>query len=457
MGSLRRGIRRWLPSGSFQHNVAVLAGGTAIGNVVLGASIPVLTRLFSPREFGVYAVYTSLLALGLVVACLRYEVAITLPREPTDAANLLALSFGVTSVVTVLLGVAMWVLREPIARWTGSRTFAMAYWLLPLAVFGGGVFQALSLWSVRAKQFSTVSGTRIVQRVGQVTTQFSLGRAGATSLGLPLGDAVGRIAGAVYLSARMLKRDSHLFQFSSVRSIRQAAWRYRRFPMLATGAGLASMATTQLPFLLLAGLYGRQVTGFYAVAESLVSLPVVVVAAAVSQVYIAEAAALVRADDIHGLRRLFRKTASNMLVAGALPAAVLLVFAPVAFSTVLGSGWTEAGGYAQVMTAMYFGQFAILPLAQSLIIVERQDLQLLWDSLTLSATVAVLVVAKSFDWSGLRAVFVYSIAMGVLAAGYFLFVHAFLGRLETTINGSSVGVQKDQADNVGQRLLTRGS
>lgn len=83
----------------FIRNVRVLAGGTALAQLVALLVLPFLTRLYTPEDFTILATYTSVLALLTVIACLRFEIAIPMPKEQEGAINLLALS--IISVVGI--------------------------------------------------------------------------------------------------------------------------------------------------------------------------------------------------------------------------------------------------------------------------------------------------------------------------------------------------------------------
>jgi O-antigen/teichoic acid export membrane protein len=72
-------LLRILPRGRFARNVAVVTAASALGQGLLIVSAPLLTRLYTPADFGVLAVYGSIVSLVAVVAALRYELAIALP------------------------------------------------------------------------------------------------------------------------------------------------------------------------------------------------------------------------------------------------------------------------------------------------------------------------------------------------------------------------------------------
>ncbi|MGQ9623675.1 MAG: lipopolysaccharide biosynthesis protein, partial [Candidatus Caldatribacteriaceae bacterium] len=106
-----------LPRGRFGRSVLLLAGGTALGQAVTVLVSPILTRLYSPEDFGVFGVYASLLGIVAVIASLRYEYAIPLPEEDETAANILALCFGVLLGMTVFSWIIIRGLGQRIIAW----------------------------------------------------------------------------------------------------------------------------------------------------------------------------------------------------------------------------------------------------------------------------------------------------------------------------------------------------
>lgn len=85
-------LKALLPKSSFARSVAVLAGGTAAGQAIVVLASPIITRLYTPEDFGVLAVYSSLLGILSTVAALRYELAIPLSEKDEDAAALLKIA-----------------------------------------------------------------------------------------------------------------------------------------------------------------------------------------------------------------------------------------------------------------------------------------------------------------------------------------------------------------------------
>jgi O-antigen/teichoic acid export membrane protein len=275
----------------------------------------------------------------------------------------------------------------------------------------------VTYWAIRLDAFRSIGASRIVQRAAQAPSQVGLGVLGLPG-GLLVGDIVGRGVSAGYLAQRLSRLPrSRGHRRPSLEETARLARRYRRFPLYSTGAGLANTATTQLPFILLAVLYSRSVTGTYAVAEAVVGVPVVVLSASIAQVYTKWAAEAWR-DSPAALKRAYLRTLKHLAMLGLAPLAAFVLLAPLVLPTFLGHGWIAAGGYARWIAIAYYGQFLIQPLSPTLAVMERQPLQLALDLSTLVLSGGALVAARFAGWSPTSAIALYCVASLLCSSMY---------------------------------------
>lgn len=106
-----------LLKGRFARSVTVLAGGAVLGQAITVLVSPILTRLYSPEDFGVFGVYASILGIVTVIASLRYEYALPLPEDDAIAANILALCFLLLLGMTGLIALLVYGLGDRIVAW----------------------------------------------------------------------------------------------------------------------------------------------------------------------------------------------------------------------------------------------------------------------------------------------------------------------------------------------------
>ncbi|NES18710.1 MAG: oligosaccharide flippase family protein [Symploca sp. SIO3E6] len=407
---LKRLRQLLLKKDGFARNVTLLTSSTALAQALTIVASPVLTRLYTPEDFGILAVYTSLLSLLVVVGSWRYQLAIPIASNDLVAANVLALSVITLVIMTLLSGFAMGLLGSHIVTWTNAPELQPYLWLLPLGLIGAGMYQVLNYWAIRKQTFGYLAQTKLSQGLGQLITQLVLGLIDLRPLGLLVGDVVGRMAGSSRIATLAWKQSQTVFREISVPQMRSVASRYWRFPVLSGSSALLNSAGLQLPALLIAAFYGTQVAGWFALGQRIIGIPMALIGISVSQVYFSEAARLLQ-DNPEELRPFFFKTTRRLLAIGILPIGIIAMGGPWLFNLVFGKAWLEAGKYVQILALMFLVQFVVVPLSQTLNVLERQDLQLAWDASRLLLVIGSLQISTILELPARTALILYSIAM----------------------------------------------
>src|SRR5438093_12405217 len=124
---------------TFLGSVLTMAGGNALGQALTVAVSPVLTRIYSPTDFGVLAVQVSLLSIILIFAGLRYEFAIPLPKDDGTAAALLTLALSIVVGMSALTGGVVWLVGGRALAAAGAGGVLPCLAMLPLGRRGPGV------------------------------------------------------------------------------------------------------------------------------------------------------------------------------------------------------------------------------------------------------------------------------------------------------------------------------
>lgn len=403
---------RLLGRSQFARSVTVLAGGTALGQVVVVISSPFLTRLYRPADFGVLAVYVSLLSFLLGLATWRYQMAVPLAEDHQSVASLLVLCFLVLVGMTLLIALIVAVFGGTIVEWTNAPLLRPFLWMLPVSFALAGAFQVLTAWAVRNDEFGTLARTKLGQSSGQVGAQVVLGIFAIGPIGLLLGDAIGRAGGSITLARQAWQQLHPQLRSVSARSVSRIAVRYRRFPMISAGSGLLSSAGLQLPTLLIASFYGASVVGWFGLCQRLLSMSFVLVASSVGTVYLSESAKLARQNPQRLLRLFWSTVSRSCLIAIALVLIVALS-APVLFGPVFGEQWTEAGRYAQVMAVAAGFQFMNRVVGSTATVVERQELDLAAELLWILCGSGALLLAGGTGASPFMCVVAFCIGQSV--------------------------------------------
>jgi O-antigen/teichoic acid export membrane protein len=402
-------LRVLLFKGRLRRAVVVLASGTAFGQLLVLAASPLVTRLYTPEDFGVLGVYTALLMLIGIAVSLGYELAIPLAEDNASVVNLLALSLLLALLVSSLVGVACWQWGEIVSAWLNAEALQSMLWLLPVGLLAMGCNRALTHWAIRRQEFGYITRTHISRSVGQVTLQIGCGYLALGPFGLLVAQIVGQSAGISTLTLAFHRIEGTLWRAVRLSAMAWAAARYANLPAFGAGAALLNNAARFTPALFVAALYGAEVAGWFALAHRILATPAFV-SNAVARVYLSEAPQRSRAGG-KGMYALFKMTSWRLLAFGALSLVTVVIAGPQLFALVFGSVWTEAGRFAQFLAFVTLGQLVVGPVAQTLTVLERQDLQLASDALRFAVLLVVFFAAHQLAWSPLMTIAVLSAAM----------------------------------------------
>jgi len=220
---------RSLLNNSIFKNLSYLVIGTVIAQLLIIGFQLILRRIFTPAEFGAFAVYMSIIGIIATISSFRYEQVIVLPSEEQRAYSLLWLSFLIAIGVSLLAAVFFICFQPYGIAWFN---FPVAYknWLyfIPVSVLLLSVYQALNYYLIRLKLFRQSASNKVERRIAEGLTQTITGKFGFTT-GLVWGDITGQFANAFMAALKIKPRvKSQSFNWSD---IKQVAVDYRNFPI----------------------------------------------------------------------------------------------------------------------------------------------------------------------------------------------------------------------------------
>ena len=409
---------------SFISSVAAIATGAAASQALALLALPFVTRLYLPQHFGVLAVYAGIVGILAVIACLRFDNAIPLPRSGRAAVQVAVAAFvsllGV-SALTVLGGAVFSnLLPENIERI--SRPVFVA--LLAIGVLGSGFYQIGMSWSVRLKNFSLIGKTRFQQTIVSTAAQLGMGVAGFGAIGLIAGQILSQATGFVALMRGLAKQ--LLGCTSVISSRRRIVWsikRYRRFPMYDAPAALLNSASAQIPAILFAAWFSPALAGYYALSMKLLSAPIGLIGTSISQVLTPK---LVESRRSGNAQVVMKGTFRLLVRLSGIPFALFIALAPSVFPVVFGLAWTMSGEVAAWTAAWVCIQFVYTPLSVYLICAEAQRLNMCIQAVFFALRFTpILMIPKGLP--GVTPVIVFSVMSIVCYLGALFVLTRFSG------------------------------
>lgn len=419
-----------LKANDFVHSVAILVTGTALSQTIIVALTPLLTRLYTPEDFGVLSVYTSLVFTVAIITSLHYEVAIPLPKDEKEGLNLLGLSLLILLGNVFLSILIIAIFKQSIVDLFNTVGLNKIINFLPYSILGFGLFKIFQHWLLRKEDYSNITKGQVRMNLSQAFSQTSLGFIPKLLGGLIVGEVIGRIVGGVGMGVTSWKDIKHKKHFITWQNMRKIAVRYQRFPLVASWSSLMGGLTQHLPALFVAFALGAKAAGWYLIANRILALPDALLGYSVKQVYLAKSAKVMH-ESFTQFTALFWNTVKKMSLISFLIYLLIAVLAPIVFPFVFGPGWGEAGTFVQSMSILFFCQVIVGPISSIFTLLEEQYMGALSEFLRLVVLIIGMVIAYIFFEEPWQVIIVISLAgaLGFIILGFFSWVVLIRGQI----------------------------
>jgi O-antigen/teichoic acid export membrane protein len=371
--------RTLLPRSQFARNVITLMTGTTVAQAIPIAISPILTRVYSPDDLGIFALYMSIVSIASVVSTGRYEMAIMMPTADEED-EVRAVVF-VTTVIMVTVAFAILIaallFRNTVASLLGQPKIADWLLFVPISVLAAGLYQILTYLLIRRAQFRTLSVNKVCFSAISGPSQVCLG---ALHLGA-VGMLVANISSYFITCCMILKsaRIRSFFKLTSKPEALKIANKYKQYPKYDIPAMLLNLVANQLPLLAMGKYLSLTTLGLYSLMNRTLMAPIGLVSNSILDAFKQRAT-----DDYQrcgNFRDIYVKVLTKLCLIGIVPFFILGLTAPTLFAFIFGAQWREAGTMAQVMTPALFLNFLVNPLSYSFYVVQKQRINLIFNVL----------------------------------------------------------------------------
>jgi len=349
----------------------------AIAQIIGILAMPLVTRIYSPESFGVYALFASIAGAVGVIACLRFELAIMLPKNDEDGANVLALSLLSLILIGVLSIPFIYIIRDPLLELFRIKEIGPYLWMMSLAILVAGLSSAFSYWNSRCRRFGNNSLALFIGSGVSAAVQLGSGYTGHVSEGsLIWAYILGMLSSAIVSGLTIWMKDGAFLRNSiRVSAIRENATRYRALPKYDIWNALLTTVSWNMPLYILAIYFQSDVIGYYSLSLSFLLLPVNLLSGSISRVFFRNAS-LARFDA--SLPDLIASTVSNLALLSFFPFLVLSIMGRDLFIVLFGPQWNAGGIYIEMLAPMVMVQFIASPMGVLFNILEMQKVSLIY-------------------------------------------------------------------------------
>jgi O-antigen/teichoic acid export membrane protein len=364
-------LRKYLNNASLK-GIVTLSSGTFLTQIIGLISIPILSRLFEPKDFGVFYSFVGVLQFSVLIASLKLEKAIVLPEKKKDRLYIFLLTNISGAILGLFITLLLIIAKLYLPIFLSGLEIKLLL-ILPFSILSFVCFSSLLIWFQSNEEYGKMAKLTIMQSLITMLTTILLGYIGYKSIGL----IYGYIFGTIFTSLVVI-----LIQFSNFRALTtnstlseffQLLNRYKDFPKYYVPFSLFSRGLMLLAPIIFLEYYGQEITGFYSMGLRIVLVPSIILLSGVSNIFLMDARKEIKRSGY--FYSSFKNTFKYLVLGSFIIYSFLYVFGEFFINLILGPSWNGMNSIFKLLIFIGAFEFIIQTFRNNLfVITEKQKL-----------------------------------------------------------------------------------
>ena len=321
-----------------------------------------ITRIYTPEQFGLYSFFVTAIALIGAIATGMYHRVILITKEYDEQIQILYLVFLLSLLVAFFSWLGSYTLLSLgfLDSWQLNKVSNLAIFIL--AIFFYANSQSLYLFLNRHGSYNVMGISSVLRDFFAATGKLLLGYLGIVNFGMIYAYLGSQIIFSLLMSVAVIKilSKQKIKSYLSLTSLCILAKKYIRFPTTALPTDFIALFSIQAPLIFLGPLFGAKVLGFYALARSVAGIPSSFLGSAIGSVFQKEAAD--QFNKIGNCSDVYKKFGVTIFIFILLPCLLLMVYSQQLFEIAFGDKWSAAGAYCAILAPLYCFRLISKPL-----------------------------------------------------------------------------------------------
>jgi len=373
----------------FLRNIFTLLSGSTIAQIITFLAIPVLTRIYTPQDFGFFAIYFSLATIVSTISTGRYELAIMLPRHKKDALAILKGTTRIVFVISFLCFIAITIIKNSeniFIKFINPNYF----YFLPLSVLLMGIIKIYSQWYARQKDFKLIAVTGIAQSGSTSGSNILFGLFHyIQSTGLFIGHIIGQFFQLIIFYFRFQKNEKSEFKEIKKTDIKIQLKENKNFPYYSAPMGLLNSISVDILIYVLNIFYSTTMVGLYTNASKVVNYPLNLITQSFTSVFYQ------KINETEKKVKLYLMSFFINLILAIIAMIPIILCGEELFAFVLGEEWRMAGSIAKYLAPLTITSFAMRNVSNVFSLTRRNGILLIWQIIYLIVILSVLFFTKT--------------------------------------------------------------
>ncbi|HEA6788236.1 TPA: type 8 capsular polysaccharide synthesis protein Cap8K [Staphylococcus aureus] len=383
----------------------ILSSG--IAQVILIITTPIITRLYSPAEFGEFTIFSNIAMILIPIINARYDLLIVNAKNDRSANILSQISFLISLLILLILIPIL-----AISAWLYPN-FILDFIFIIIMLFLVSLTNIFTNYLNKERKYKVLSLINVFRAGSMALLQIIFGLLSLGSLGLIIGFSLSYITG-ITLGYKTFKK-----HFNIVRNKEETKALFlenKNQLVYSTPSILLNSLSFSVVVFFIGILYTNTEVGIYGMAIRVLGIPVTIISLGLSKIFMQQA------NDYYiergNFRNLLLKFSSTLVIVSIILYVPLYLFSEELVNILLGHSWVDAITVIKIVIPLFVIRLIVSTVSLSVIVLQKQQLELILQALFLIGTTVTFVISKILNLTFLNFV---SINTAVLIVSYMIF------------------------------------
>ncbi|HCZ9335538.1 TPA: type 8 capsular polysaccharide synthesis protein Cap8K [Staphylococcus aureus] len=383
----------------------ILSSG--IAQVILIITTPIITRLYSPAEFGEFTIFSNIAMILIPIINARYDLLIVNAKNDRSANILSQISFLISLLILLILIPIL-----AISAWLYPN-FILDFIFIIIMLFLVSLTNIFTNYLNKERKYKVLSLINVFRAGSMALLQIIFGLLSLGGLGLIIGFSLSYITG-ITLGYKTFKK-----HFNIVRNKEETKALFlenKNQLVYSTPSILLNSLSFSVVVFFIGILYTNTEVGIYGMAIRVLGIPVTIISLGLSKIFMQQA------NDYYiergNFRNLLLKFSSTLVIVSIILYVPLYLFSEELVNILLGHSWVDAITVIKIVIPLFVIRLIVSTVSLSVIVLQKQQLELILQALFLIGTTVTFVISKMLNLTFLNFV---SINTAVLIVSYMIF------------------------------------
>jgi O-antigen/teichoic acid export membrane protein len=239
-----------------------------------------------------------------------------------------------------------------------------------------------------------MASVSLIRSATQAIFQIFFGLLKTGMPGLLISQLISLLFGLKRQSRYIQKTFSDFFNIK-IQEVIEVMKKYKNQPLYSAPAILINSTSYSILNVFIASLYGLVEVGYYSITYRMLGLPIQLVSMNVAKVFFVQASE--EKKETGKYTKTLKKTVLFLTLISVPVFVILSIFSPKLFGYIFGRGWEKAGLYVALLSPMFTIRFIVTSITQSLIISNKQKIEIIFQSGFIIEALAAFLISKYSD------------------------------------------------------------